>query len=667
MATTTMSTSRTTGEIARDRRKRTSSSSPLHVGVGDDDDDRRRRRVSRAHPRWRRSAAPSLDPSLDAITFMQIEVDHIIGKAHATLVPKAPSPVPVLRIFGVTRAGHSVCAHVHGFEPYFWLASYPTEGPYQDLGKLRILSFDIECAGREGKFPEPEHDRVIQIANMVTEQGDSNPVIKNVLTLGSCAPIADAEVLTFDDEVQLLRACSKAYGTRESKAYTIIGRVPLDLMQAIQRDHKLSSYSLNAVSAHFLGDRKEDVHHSAITKLQEGDEHTRRRLAVYCLKDAYLPQRLLDKLLIVYNYIEMARVTGVPLAYLLSRGQSIKVYSQLLRKARGRALLLPDMKKQKPRQSDTDAPVNLSVFRVRALPSFVFDALAEISASTTAFGREMIDRTRGLVEERYTTAHGYANNAEVIYGDTDSVMVNFQHEDVGEAMRLGAEAAEWITKTFLHPIRLEFEKVYWPYLLISKKRYAGVLWTDPKRYDKLDTKGIETVRRDNCQLVKEMVTTVLERIMLRRDTRSAVEFVKTTIADLLMNRVDISSLVITKGLTREPESYTVRSTHTELVIKMRKRDPVTSPKVGDRVPYVIVQAAKGAKAFEKAEDPVWRRQNDTGTEQGGHYALHPSLRDVRRLQNAVVPAVENALRTLRIAKSAVELSNAYTQLARFDW
>ena len=45
---------------------------------------------------------------------------------------------------------------------------------------------------------------------------------------------------------------------------------------------------------------------------------------MYCLKDAYLPQRLLDKLLIMYNYIEMARVTGVPLSYLLSRGQAIK-------------------------------------------------------------------------------------------------------------------------------------------------------------------------------------------------------------------------------------------------------------------------------------------------------------------------------------------------------
>ena len=64
---------------------------------------------------------------------------------------------------------------------------------------------------------------------------------------------------------------------------------------------------------------------------QHGSEHTRRRLAVYCMKDAYLPLRLLAKLMCVINYMEMARVTGVPLTYLLTRGQQIKVVSQLLR------------------------------------------------------------------------------------------------------------------------------------------------------------------------------------------------------------------------------------------------------------------------------------------------------------------------------------------------
>lgn len=62
------------------------------------------------------------------------------------------------------------------------------------------------------------------------------------------------------------------------------------------------------------------------------------------VQDAYLPQRLVDKLMYMYNYIEMARVTGVPMSYLLTRGQSIKVFSQILRKARQKNLLVPNLK-----------------------------------------------------------------------------------------------------------------------------------------------------------------------------------------------------------------------------------------------------------------------------------------------------------------------------------
>lgn len=165
---------------------------------------------------------------------------------------------------------------------------------------------------------------------------------------------------------------SKAYGTRETKSISghplpftpptlssshpcvcflflfsdIEGRVQFDVLQIVQRDYKLRSYTLNAVSAHFLNEQKEDVHYSIITELQNGTEETRRRLALYCLKDAYLPQRLLDKLMCLVNYIEMARVTGVPFNYLLARGQQIKVVSQLYRKAREKNLLIPSLKSE---------------------------------------------------------------------------------------------------------------------------------------------------------------------------------------------------------------------------------------------------------------------------------------------------------------------------------
>lgn len=78
-----------------------------------------------------------------------------------------------------------------------------------------------------------------------------------------------------------------------------------------------------------------------------------------------------------------------------------------------------------------------------------------------------------LVEEKYRVENGYKYDAEVIYGDTDSVMVKFGVDDINEAMDLGREAAKYVTQHFERPINLDFEKVYQPYLLMKKKRYAG--------------------------------------------------------------------------------------------------------------------------------------------------------------------------------------------------
>ena len=131
--------------------------------------------------------------------------------------------------------------------------------------------------------------------------------------------------------------------------------------------------------------------------------------------------------------------------------------------------------------------------------------------------------TKNLVMEKFSIAKGYPNNSEVIYGDTDSVMIKFGAKSIEETMILGREASEYVTSFFEDPIKLEFEKVYCPYLLMNKKRYAGLLWTNAQKFDKIDAKGIETVRRDNCPLVKDVVNTVLRKILIERSYEDAIK------------------------------------------------------------------------------------------------------------------------------------------------
>jgi len=240
----------------------------------------------------------------------------------------------------------------------------------------------------------------------------------------------------------------------------------------------------------------------------------------------------------------------------------------------------------------------------------------------------MLEMTRTLVTEKFSVLNGYPADAHVLYGDTDSVMISFGVKSLEKTMELGKEAAEYVSSFFTEPICLVFEKCYNPFLLMTKKRYAGLLWTNPHHYDKIDCKGIETVRRDNCPLVKEVVNNVLKKFLIERSYEGAIDYCKSVISDLLQNRIDLSMLVISKGLGKKMKSetkvegqYQVKAAHVELAERMRKRDAASAPSQGDRVAYVMIRAAKGARGFEKSEDPLFVLENNLPLDYN-HYLEH---------------------------------------------
>lgn len=229
----------------------------------------------------------------------------------------------------------------------------------------------------------------------------------------------------------------------------------------------------------------------------------------------------------------------------------------------------------------------------------------DIAASVTAYGRQMIESAKAIVESKLCTAAGKAFNARVIYGDTDSVMLTLGGASMREAFSLGKEAAELVSAAFGAPVKMEFEKVYFPFLLMNKKRYAGLSFGSVEDKGKLDFKGIEVVRRDWCLLVRQMVEHSLNLLLRERSKERAVAYVRESVTALRSGRVDFRLLVISKALVRDgAEAYAARQAHVELAERIRQRDPSKAPKVGERVPYVFVARGTGANACDRAEDPL---------------------------------------------------------------
>jgi DNA polymerase elongation subunit (family B) len=222
-----------------------------------------------------------------------------------------------------------------------------------------------------------------------------------------------------------------------------------------------------------------------------------------------------------------------------------------------------------------------------------------VAVATTFNGRRAIEMTKSFMEEKY--------DATVVYGDTDSVMVTFPNvTTVEEAFPLAERAGEEATAIFPDAVVLEFEKVFFPYLLVKKKTYAGMKYEDdPSAPPNLDVKGLAVVRRDNCELVRDVMGKILHLTMQDRNPMAAYAAVENAVNDLIQGKVPISKLQISNSL-KNIESYTnTAQPQLTVVRKMKERRAFDVPRSGDRVPYVIMHDPKLPKVSDRAEHPAY--------------------------------------------------------------
>jgi DNA polymerase I len=252
-----------------------------------------------------------------------------------------------------------------------------------------------------------------------------------------------------------------------------------------------------------------------------------------------------------------------------------------------------------------------------------------LASSVTSFGRENILRTRKLIEDdieeiilnegrafcKEGAATGKHIGLSVVYGDTDSVFVNLRDNEINfeEAQLAGNYIANTVTHSLVRPMELVFDSYAKRAIFLAKKRYALLIQekTAQGMKDKIKVKGMETVRRDWCELTTKTIEKVLELVLKEGRVDDAVELVKDTINRIRSMDLDkdyelFDDLVLTRQYTKKVESYKNRQPHITVVDKLKSRGIIAN--IGDRIPFVII-AGKGL-FVERAEDPEYAREKN---------------------------------------------------------
>ena len=308
----------------------------------------------------------------------------------------------------------------------------------------------------------------------------------------------------------------------------------------------------------------------------------------------------------------------------------------------------------------------------------------KLAACTTSIGRSRIYDAKDGVElrwwkeslmaqkafgEPYTVTEkgkqvtkkglGIVEAPQVIYGDTDSVFIKWSRkvrypdghiEELTDKKALefcidcGQDAGEWVTEHMLNltfeedpdkgiykPQDLEYEKTFYPFILISKKRYVADKYEFDINSCKRNSMGIVLKRRDNAPIVKHVFGNVIEKIMIDKDLDKTVDWLKQTLLDIRDGKFTMRNFVITKSLRgyyKNPGSIA----HKVLADRMGERDPGNKPKAGDRMPFAYRKLpqdmlfdkdnvyksgprkgqpkAKKILQGDRVEDPTYMKQNN---------------------------------------------------------
>ncbi|KAI9655820.1 MAG: DNA polymerase zeta [Bathelium mastoideum] len=224
---------------------------------------------------------------------------------------------------------------------------------------------------------------------------------------------------------------------------------------------------------------------------------------------------------------------------------------------------------------------------------------AEIADSIVQTGRETLEKAIALI-------HSVSRwDAEVVYGDTDSLFVYLKGRTRAQAFQIGQEIASAVTKQNPRPVKLKFEKVYHPCVLLAKKRYVGFKYESPSQtVPEFDAKGIETVRRDGTPAEQKIEERALKLLFRTADLSQVKDYFQDQCAKILRGKVSVQDFCFAKEV--KLGTYSERGPPPPGALIATRRmlaDPRAEPQYGERVPYVVAAGAPGSRLVDRCVAP----------------------------------------------------------------
>ena len=234
---------------------------------------------------------------------------------------------------------------------------------------------------------------------------------------------------------------------------------------------------------------------------------------------------------------------------------------------------------------------------------FYAKPLAEL---ITGQGREILQSTVDLAQNL---------SYDVIYGDTDSIMINTNKDNLAEVHKVGQEVKREVNKRY-KLLEIEMDGCYRSMLLLKKKKYAAVV-VEPSMHEgktiyveRVEKKGLDTVRRDWCKLAKDVGDTCLDEIFKKRAVEDTVEKIHDALREartkMVNNQVNLESYIVTKQLTKSPRDYPDANSQPHVKVALRrieqgKQDGVNA---GETVPYIICCEVKPEDEKDMTNDAI---------------------------------------------------------------